>query len=113
MVITIWTLLVPIILNQMFYHLRLLPRSRKEAGRLLDYGTLYLYPVNKSQLATLNRTLSNFVLNETFRQWLMKARIGTSVRDVVTRLEPSGLCAKVRTEDGELTLIHDIVLIKC
>ena len=77
-------------------------RSRKEAGRLLDYGTLYLYPVNKSQLATLNRTLNNFVLNETFRQWLMKARIGTAVRDVVTRLEPSGLCAQVRRM-GELS----------
>ena len=63
---------------------------------MLEYGTLYLYPVNQSQLATLNRTLNNFVLNETFRQWLRKARIATSVRDVVTRLEPSGLCAQVR-----------------
>ena len=56
---------------------------------------MYFYPVNKSQLATLNRTLSNFVLNETFRQWLMRARIGAAVAEVVTRLEPSGLCAQV------------------
>ena len=69
-----------------------------EGGRSLEYGSLYLYPVNRSQLATLNRTLSNFVLNETFRQWLMRARIGASVGDVVTRMEPGGLCAQVRME---------------
>ena len=70
-----------------------------EGGRSLEYGSLYLYPVNRSQLATLNRTLSNFVLNETFRQWLMRARIGASVGDVVARMEPRGLCAQVRMEE--------------
>ena len=88
-------------------------RTRKEGSRLREYGSLYFYPVNKSQLATLNRTLNNFILNGTFRQWLMKARIGTSVKDVMTRVEPGGLCAQVRTgDDGELTLMHGIVLIK-